>query len=72
MKKLVLITALFIANMAISQTIKDTIVSDIQVNSAQRMLNKTDTKLTIGGYGEITYNQPESLNGELDCFKYWI
>ena len=27
MKKLVLITALFIANMAISQTIKDTIVS---------------------------------------------
>ena len=66
MKKLVLITALFIANMAISQTIKDTIVSDIQVNSAQRMLNKTDTKLTIGGYGEITYNQPESLNGELD------
>ena len=66
MKKLVLITALFIANMAISQTIKDTIVSDIQVNSAQRMLNKTDTKLTVGGYGEITYNQPESLNGELD------
>ena len=66
MKKLVLITALFIANMAISQTIKDTIVSDIQVNSAQRMLNKTTTKLTVGGYGEITYNQPESLNGELD------
>jgi len=66
MKKLVLITALFIANMAISQTIKDTIVSDVQVNSSQRMLNKTDTKLTIGGYGEITYNQPESLNGELD------
>jgi hypothetical protein len=70
MKKLVLITALFIANMAISQTIKDTIVSDIQVNSAQRMLNKTDTKLTIGGYGEITYNQPESLNGELDVQRF--
>jgi hypothetical protein len=70
MIKLVLITALFIANMAISQTIKDTIVSDIQVNSAQRMLNKTDTKLTIGGYGEITYNQPESLNGELDVQRF--
>lgn len=66
MKKIVLITALFITNVAISQTIKDTIVSEIQVNSTQRMLNKTDTKLTIGGYGEITYNQPESLNGELD------
>lgn len=30
------------------------------------MLNKTDAKLTIGGYCEIIYNQPESLNGELD------
>ena len=70
MKKIVLITALFITNVAISQTIKDTIVSEIQVNSTQRMLNKTDTKLTIGGYGEITYNQPESLNGELDVQRF--
>jgi hypothetical protein len=30
------------------------------------MLNKTHAKLTIGGYCEIIYNQPERLNGELD------
>ena len=66
MKKSVLIAALFIANIAISQTLKDTVIGDIQVNSSQRMLDKIDKKLTIGGYGEITYNQPESSSGELD------
>ncbi len=70
MKKLVLLIALFITNIALSQVVKDTLVSEFQVNSAQRMLNKTNTKLTIGGYGEITYNQPESLNGELDVQRF--
>ncbi|PHS68331.1 MAG: hypothetical protein COB12_00310 [Flavobacterium sp.] len=70
MKKLLIVSVLLIANFAFSQTLKDTTQTKVQVNSAQRMLNKTDTKLTIGGYGEITYNQPESENGELDIQRF--
>lgn len=66
MKKLVLISSFLIANFAISQTVLDSTKTDQQVNSAQRMMSKEDKKLTIGGYGEITYNQPETQNGELD------
>ncbi len=70
MKKLLVVSALLIANFAISQTLRDSTQTDVQVNSAQRMLNKTNTKLTIGAYGEITYNQPESENGELDVQRF--
>lgn len=42
------------------------------VNSAQRMLN-SDQKLTIGGYGQIDFNQQfakdESYNGTLDVHR---
>lgn len=38
-----------------------------QQNTADRLLSSTNkSPLTIGGYGEITYNQPEGDNGELD------
>ncbi|MFK5981966.1 MAG: hypothetical protein QM499_03545 [Flavobacteriaceae bacterium] len=70
MKKSLVVSALLIANIAISQTLRDSTQTDIQVNSAQKILNNTDTKLTIGGYGEITYNQPESENGELDVQRF--
>jgi len=66
MKKIVVLSTFLIANFAISQTVLDSTKTDQQVNSAQRMMSKEDKKLTIGGYGEITYNQPESENGELD------
>ena len=70
MKKYLLLFTLLIVNISLSQSIRDSILPDIQVNSAQRMLNNTDTKLTIGAYGEITYNQPESENGELDIQRF--
>lgn len=39
----------------------------LQLNTADRILaNTQNSSLTVGGYGEITYNQPESDNGELD------
>ena len=66
MKKLLVLSAFLIANFAISQTVLDSTKTEQQVNSAQRMMSKADKKLTIGGYGEITYNQPETQNGELD------
>lgn len=66
MKKLLIVSTILIANFAISQTVLDSTKTEQQQNSAQRMMSKEDKKLTIGGYGEITYNQPESKNGELD------
>jgi len=69
MKKITLFTALFIASLTFAQTAQDStkVTSDKQVNSAQRMMaNASGSPLTIGGYGEITYNQPEGANGELD------
>jgi hypothetical protein len=41
----------------------------LQVNANQKILSnlsETSSGLTIGGYGEITYNQPTGKNGELD------
>ena len=52
-----------------SQSQKDSINTNLnnQINGAQKILKGTlNTGVTIGGYGEITYNQPEGLNGELD------
>ena len=44
---------------------KDTVV--LQQNSAQRILSgNINNGVTVGGYGEILYNQPEGANGELD------
>lgn len=44
---------------------KDSI--ELQQNSAERILSgNIKSGVTVGGYGEITYNQPEGDNGELD------
>ena len=40
-----------------------------QINGYQRILNNLNgipQGVTIGGYGEVLYNQPEKLNGEID------
>jgi len=69
MKKISLFATLFIASLTFAQTTQDStkVTSDKQINTAQRMLaNTSGSPLTIGGYGEITYNQPEGDNGELD------
>ncbi len=41
-----------------------------QQNAVQNILNGTiSTGVTVGGYGEVHYNQPESSNGELDVHR---
>ena len=50
-------------------TVKDSINNpNNQVNTAQRILNgNINTKgVTVGGYGELTYNRKENSNAELD------
>ena len=69
MKKISIILVSFITVFSYSQTVQDSITFDPQkqLNAAQRILSGNYGKsVTVGAYGELTYNQPESSNGELD------
>ncbi len=69
MNKLTLIATLFITSLSVAQTVQDTITFDPQrqQNAAQRILSGNYAKsVVVGAYGEMTYNQPEDDNGEID------
>jgi len=69
MKKLILLFSILVASILSAQTLQDSITFDPQkqLNAAQRILSGNYGKaVTVGAYGELTYNQPEALNGELD------
>jgi hypothetical protein len=69
MNKIILFFASLITAFSFSQTAQDSITFDPQkqLNAAQRILSGNYGKsVTVGAYGELTYNQPESSNGELD------
>ena len=69
MKKLSLLFSILVASVVGAQTLQDSITFDPQkqLNAAQRILSGNYGKaVTVGAYGELTYNQPEALNGELD------
>jgi len=69
MKKITLSLTLLIASFTYAQTVPDSLSTNPQTqqNAAQRILSgNINTGVTVGGYGEITYNQPEGDNGELD------
>ncbi len=69
MKNLSLLFVLLISCLSYSQTVQDSISIDPQKqqNAAQSILSGNfGKKVTIGAYGELTYNQPEGDNGELD------
>ncbi len=70
MKKIVLsFLVVIITAVGFSQTLQDSLQFDPQKqqNAAQRILSGNYGKtITVGGYGEILYNQPEGDNGELD------
>ncbi len=72
MKNLIYLFALSFTAISFSQTAPDSIQSNpqLQQNSAQRILSGNFGKaVTIGGYGEMVYNQPESDNGILDVHR---
>lgn len=79
MKNLSLIVAIFLlnfVNLSAQQTVTnqnttaaDSLAQSLQINGYQRILSNLrgiPQGVTIGGYGEILYNQPNNLNGELD------
>jgi hypothetical protein len=66
--RLLLVTILF-SGISVAQTVPDSLNTNPQnqQNAAQRILSgNINTGVTVGGYGEILYNQPEGDNGELD------
>lgn len=69
MRKLTLLFSILVASISSAQTVPDSLYTNPQnqQNAAQRILSgNINTGVTVGGYGEITYNQPDSKNGELD------
>ena len=69
MKNLLYIFTFLMSTISWGQTVQDSITFDPQqqLNAAQRLLSGNyGQAVTVGAYGEITYNQPESSNGELD------
>ena len=69
MKKLLALIITLSASYTYAQTVPDSlnVNPQNQQNAAQRILSgNINTGVTVGGYGEITYNQPEADNGELD------
>ena len=69
MRKLTLLFSILVASMLSAQTAQDSITFNPQkqLNAAQRILSGNyGEAVTVGAYGELTYNQPEGDNGELD------
>jgi len=66
--KFIIFTVLF-ATVSYAQTVPDSLYTNPQnqQNAAQRILSgNINTGVTVGGYGEVLYNQPEGDNGEID------
>ncbi len=70
MKKITLVITILITAIVSGQTTLDSVQKNkngLKQNSAEKILAGNIQKgVTVGGYGEITYNQPEGGSGELD------
>lgn len=69
MKRLIILSLFLVTVIIDAQTVPDSLNTNPQnqQNAAQRILSgNINTGVIVGGYGEITYNQPEGNNGELD------
>ncbi len=69
MKTIPPILLVLLSTFTFAQTVKDSITFNPQKqqNAAQSILSGNYGKsVIVGAYGELTYNQPESKNGELD------
>ena len=72
MKSTLFIFLILIANFGSAQTISQdtTNTRNQQNNAAQNILSGNISKgVTVGGYGQIDYNQPEGDNGNLDVHR---
>jgi len=72
MRKAVLSMAILVSGFGFSQTISQdsTATKNQQQNAAQNILSGNISKgVTVGGYAEVDYNQPEGVNGKMDVHR---
>ena len=72
MKKIILSISILASTLGFSQTVSQdtTATKNHQKNAAQNILNGTASKgITIGGYAQVDYNQPEGKNGKMDVHR---
>lgn len=72
MNKAILSMALLVSGLGFAQSISQdtTTTKNQQQNAAQNILNGNISKgVTIGGYAQVDYNQPEGDNGNLDVHR---
>ncbi|WOD42530.1 hypothetical protein [Hwangdonia lutea] len=72
MKRVITISAIFLSAFAFAQTVSQdtTSTKNQQQNAAQNIINGTASKgITVGGYAQIDYNQPEGKNGKMDVHR---
>lgn len=72
MKKATAILAIFVSAFTFAQTVSQdtTTTKNQQQNAVQNILNGTASKgITVGGYAQIDYNQPEGANGKMDVHR---
>ena len=72
MKKIILLVTFFVANITLAQVgnTQSNPTQNQQNNAAQSILQNTTSKgVTLGGYAQIDYNQPEGDNGKLDVHR---
>lgn len=64
--KLFIVALSMISSLCFAQTNGST-----NVNTAQRILDAgQNNRVTIGGYGEVHYNQPDKDNGQMDVHRF--
>jgi len=72
MKKATTFLAILVSAFAFAQTVSQdtTSTKNQQQNAVQNILNGTASKgITVGGYAQIDYNQPEGKNGKMDVHR---
>ena len=72
MNKATVFLAILLSACAFAQTVTQdtTVTKNQQQNAAQNILNGTASKgITVGGYAELDYNQPEGDNGKMDVHR---
>jgi len=73
MKKAILSMAILVSSFGFAQTVSQdtTATRNQQQNAAQNILSGNISKgVTVGGYAQIDYNQPEGQNGKLDVHRF--
>jgi hypothetical protein len=75
MKKAILSMAILVSSFGFAQTVSQdtTATKNQQRNAAQNILSGNGSNgITVGGYAQVDYNQPEGANGKMDVHRLVI